>query len=438
MTDANTMADRGRHSGAVSYVTRYATYAVVVVAILWIVKLVAGASSASPELMPVNLYWEYAGRILGMPWTEGYPEWIHSRVGDIPSVAGTGSLAPYTDFTVEYPPGAIAYFVLLRALFPDLQAFAAAHYTAMGVCLLVTMVAARRAAQDLDVSSWAPALSWVTALSFVVLLGGLSIMGFDALSTALVALGLLAATRGHLISAGSLIGLAASVKLWPLFILPFLFTSQSGRIRALFVLVSSAVVAFLVAHSWAHAFGTQWRDMFSYLEFASLRPIQEESALAFMARLLDAGSPVTAWSYGSVELVSPVLPFPTSLAVVAFLAFAAGSALYVNVLRTEGPSWDGIMAWPLAVVAFLLLSSKVFSPEYILWLMPLVMVLSFWTQLVALPLCILMFLGMKLFFIAQSGRFGLDPESLWPLGLKVTSVAALGLWAIRAGSRGRS
>jgi hypothetical protein len=56
-----------------------------------------------------RLYWEYGGRILGRAFTPGLIEWVQHGTGTPlrieSAVAGSRGLAPYTDFTAEYPPG---------------------------------------------------------------------------------------------------------------------------------------------------------------------------------------------------------------------------------------------------------------------------------------------------------------------------------------------
>jgi hypothetical protein len=39
-----------------------------------------------------RLYWEYAGRIIGTEWTQGYVEWLHERAGDLPALPSEAAL----------------------------------------------------------------------------------------------------------------------------------------------------------------------------------------------------------------------------------------------------------------------------------------------------------------------------------------------------------
>ena len=94
-----------------------------------------------------RLYWEYAGRILHKPVTNGYIEWIQHRVGVLPALASAApaarQLAPYTGFPSEYPPGSLLYFAALRYFADGMFGFtrlthicaAAMFVTAMAISL---------------------------------------------------------------------------------------------------------------------------------------------------------------------------------------------------------------------------------------------------------------------------------------------------------------
>jgi uncharacterized membrane protein len=255
---------------------------------------------------------------------------------------------PYRDFRVEYPPGSLLVFAL-----PSLLggAYASSFAWVMAACgvLLVGVVAWLR-----------PAAAFYVALA-PVLAGSLILSRFDLwpalLATA--ALGALLADRHRL--GWSLLAFAVAAKLWPLVLVPPALVWSRSRRRARDALAGAIVLALVVvpfALLAPHGLWESLRDQAS-------RPLQVESLGASF--LTTFGRPRIVTTHGSQNVVghgglAALFVLAQGCALIALWAgFARGPATAERLLR-----------YSAACVCAFVVFGKVLSPQYLLWLIPLV------------------------------------------------------------------
>jgi hypothetical protein len=277
---------------------------------------------------------------------------------------------PYRDFSLEYPPGALPAFVLpslgpaadYRAGFEALMLACGA-----GVVVLVGRTLFRLGASTLR-------LYLGTALPAVAtgLLGSVVLTRFDywpALLTVAAVAGVVAGRDSLGLAA---LGAGIATKLYPAVLLPVLLVEvwrRRGRRAALRALAASGLVvgalfvpfALLSPHGFAHSFGEQ-----------AGRPLQIESAgsaLLLVAHELGAYDPVVVSSYGSQNLTGAAAGTLTTLSVALQIVAVVGC--WVLFASGQGARRDPLAACALAVAAFVAFG-KVLSPQYLIWLVPLV------------------------------------------------------------------
>jgi hypothetical protein len=275
---------------------------------------------------------------------------------------------PYRDQAVEYPPGALPAFVLPALVSDDHESFARAFAALMILCGIAAIVSTALALRHLPASI----LRVGVPAAAPVLLGALLLTRFDLYPAALAVGAVAAMLAGRDRLGAGVLGAAIAVKLWPGVLVPLLGAwvwRRRGRREALLclgiatVVIALAFLPFLVVSPEGVA-RSVWRQLD--------RPLQIESlgAAILLAAHHVAGMPL-GWesSHGSQNLtgsVAVLAALATSVAQVAVLVwlwvrFATGPAHPVRLARYAAAT----------VVAFVALG-KVLSPQFLIWLLPLV------------------------------------------------------------------
>jgi hypothetical protein len=278
---------------------------------------------------------------------------------------------PYRDFRLEYPPGALPVFALPSLLSEagDPAAFRAVFEWLMAACgvaavlLVGAILAALRAPRARVV--WALGSSAL----FPLLLGNVILTRFDLWPTALT-LGALAALVWRRDRLGfGVLGLAVAAKLYPAVLVPLALSyvwRRRGRREALVCLgvlagvVALAFLPFLVLapEGLAYSFGRQLG-----------RPLQIESlgSAFFLAahHLLDLDLEMRS-GHGSQNLSG------AGPAVVGILLSVVQLAVLVWIWLRRPGSAEELVRWSAAALVAFVALGKVLSPQFLIWLAPLV------------------------------------------------------------------
>ena len=266
---------------------------------------------------------------------------------------------PYRDFRLEYPPAALPVFAL-----PSLTgAYLDVFQGLMGVCHLAIVLTVLRLRGR---------LSALLAVLAPLLLGSVTATRFDLWPTALAAGALLLFARGRTSWAAVVLATGFAAKLWPVVLAP-LFCIWLWRTAGPRAVARWAAVAVATAAVWfvpflivglggvAHSF---------YLQLA--RPLQIESlggvTLVFLHSVLGLSIGVVS-NFGSQNVVGGIA-HAVSLATSAVEAVAV-IAVCVLFARRERTT-DALFVACAAIVTALMAFGKVFSPQYLLWLIPFV------------------------------------------------------------------
>jgi Glycosyltransferase family 87 len=271
---------------------------------------------------------------------------------------------PYRDFELEYPPAALPVFVL-PALgngdFDDYRRRFEWLMVASGVAcaVLVALLAG---------SWWAPLLVAVSPL----LLGSVMLSRFDLWPAALT-LGALALLLGGRFRLGlALLGVATAAKLYPAVLVPIAVAHvwrSRGRREALiaagaFAVALAAIVAPFAVLAPERVWDAVWRQ--------AERPLQLESlgaGLLLASHHLFGLELTMESSHGSQNLAGDAAE---ALAVLSTLLQAA-ALVAIWVWHARGPATRQrlLTAAAAAVTAFVAFG-KVLSPQFLIWLIPLV------------------------------------------------------------------
>ena len=299
----------------------------------------------------------------------------HHGLTDVPVYQNYGQLlrdghVPYRDFTVEYPPAALPAFVL-PTFMP--WSYATSFAVLMFVCGIGCLIAAAVILDsvDADVAHGVLALGLVAVAPLV--LGTLFDTRFDLWPVMLTLAALAALLRGRAGLGGLLLGLAVAAKLWPLVLAPiglaFVWRRLGGRAAFVGVLSFVAAVALCVVPFAVLAPGGVWHSLTEQLR----RPLQVESlgaSLLMAAHHIGGLSLTTVTTHGSQNLAGSLADAigaaTTGIQIAALLGVWIAFAL-----RPE-PSGDSMLVACAAAVVVFVAFGKVFSPQFLIWLVPLV------------------------------------------------------------------
>lgn len=279
---------------------------------------------------------------------------------------------PYRDVFVEYPPGAFAVLTP-PALLPE-DAYRHSFKVLMALVGLATLVVAALILLRLGADR-RRLYGALAALALAPLaLGPVSLNTYDAWPALLVAAAVAALLYDRPTPAFALLGFAATAKLYPAALLPLfcVFVWRRGLGRPLTAFVAAVAVVF-VPFALIGAEGL-WESLEAQLE----RSLQVESlggALLLAAdRLGLYDAEVVS---GSTAAVSRDLAgsLPDTLGVLTTVA-QASAVLGVLWLVRSRRDREGLVLGAAATVAGVLAFSKFISPQYLVWLLPLVPVVG--------------------------------------------------------------
>ncbi|TWG92659.1 putative membrane protein [Nocardioides sp. J9] len=195
------------------------------------------------------------------------------------------------------------------------------------------------------------------ALSPTLLLTGL--INWDLIAVALVAGALWAWSRDRVVLTGVMVGLGTAAKLYPLFLLGglLIICLRQRRWRDLLVTIAAAAGSWVLANAPAYLTGREQWEVF--WTFNAERTADLGSVWMLVDQAADVG-----FSAHTINLWSWIL-FGVWCAVVFVLGMTAGRKV-----RPEQAVPRLAQLGYLVVVGFLLVN-KVYSPQYVLWLLPL-------------------------------------------------------------------
>jgi uncharacterized membrane protein len=295
---------------------------------------------------------------------------------------------PYRDFRMEYPPAATVMFALpgTRALaggptdgvswMPLNDAARRYHrgFTSLVALLMgaivvltaVTLHALRRPARTVLLGLAAVALA-------PLLLGELLPERFDVWPAALTAAALAAAVRGHYRLGAVFVGLGAAAKIYPALLLPVLALvalRRRGAREAVAVAVTGVVVVLAVFVPFmVMDFSATWQSVRSQFPGG----LQIESLASSVLVLVGDGAFTTHGAGGGLIRIDLGGPGVRATTIVMNVLLAATLCLlWIGLLRSRADAREDLVRFAAGTVAVLLVLGAVLSPQYLVWLVPLV------------------------------------------------------------------
>jgi hypothetical protein len=310
-----------------------------------------------------------------LAWAALHTAWYdEGEIVDIPVYASYGNAiedgaVPYRDIRPEYPPGALPAFVVPALLSEDDDGFRRIFESMMALFGVATVLLAAVTLRGLGASRERTAAALALVAVFPLLLGSVVLTRFDLYPAALVLAALAALVHERDRLGFGLLGAAVAVKLYPAVLVPVALAyvwRRRGRREALVSLAVGAAVVALVFLPFvvvapdgvAHSLGRQLS-----------RPLQIESlgSALFLAAHHLVGLDVEMRSgHGSQNLHAT----GTGVAAVLLSLVQIGVLVWIW-LRRPG-SREELVRWSAAALVAFVALGKVLSPQFLIWIAPVV------------------------------------------------------------------
>ncbi len=290
----------------------------------------------------VDAGWQNGEQYRGWCYTDIYPLWFVERLD-------TGAV-PYLDHPVEYPVLTGAWMWLanqVAGILPPAvqgQAFLQVTMAMAAACLAGTLVLLHRMGLPPRRLLWYAAAPTLVLGAFV---------NWDALPVVLSTAAIWLHREDRDVAAGVAAGLGAAAKLYPALLVGLVVVARLRQRRpgAALAHAGAAAAVWLAVNLPVYLAAPEGWSRF--LQLSRTRPADHDS----LYRIIE------------VELRSTSFDVPTlNLVTAALFAVAAAAVLIVGV-RRRPPADTWQLFLPL-LIAFLL-TSKVYSPQFSLWLLPL-------------------------------------------------------------------
>jgi uncharacterized membrane protein len=280
---------------------------------------------------------------------------------------------PYNDLGWEYPPLSYIFIMLPRLFSSDPWgyqiAFGVEMYLIVAATAVVICVLAKERGRSGNIEMAIFLILSLTMANFIF-------ERFDLVPAALVALSFFFYSRKRYGLAFAILAIATAVKIYPgilfiVYLMPFIVRHDRSRLMrnaALFIITGIAVtIPFIVMAP---------HDFTSFITYHSNRGVQLESTAAslfLLAKILGLADLNVMYSYGSFDIVSSgadmISPAIMPLMIIAIIAVYC--AQYITTGSSEEENDKSVAFYSLAVIAVFIVFNKVFSAQYMIWLVPL-------------------------------------------------------------------
>jgi uncharacterized membrane protein len=281
-------------------------------------------------------------------------------------------LLPYRDFTLEYPPVSLIFFGLPRIITASDSLYARIFQYEVLIFDIIGLILIFDIARRLGEVPWKPLLIYTLG---VLAVGPIIIQTFDIVPAVLTLAAIYFFWLGNHKASWAVLALGTLTKIYPIVIAPIFLViyfknRQLKQMRdGLVVFVAVCVITvlpFIILGSGS---------ILSLISYHSQRGIQIESTYsAIMLALANLGfTTVRAeFSFGSVNIVSPAATFLAKFS--TYLLIVSLLIVYWFIYRQVKPGksqFTRLGAYALLTLVITMATSKILSPQYFVWLIPI-------------------------------------------------------------------
>jgi uncharacterized membrane protein len=331
---------------------------------------------------------------------------------------------PYHAFFVEYPPVSLAIFLLPKLAGGDVGSYGVAFRVAAAVAIAITIVAVVRSIPYVSNDRRHLFAAAVFVGATPVFLGSVTLARYDTWAAAITSIAIFLVVSGRSSMSAAALGLGGATKVYPLLLLPLLLVQvarRSGRgAAARCAAIAGAtfaapVLPFAVAAPGGVAFSFK-TQLSRVLEIESL-----SGALLLCAHRVSVYRP-TIYEGLSFQLVGGL---PAMLGTIQTVVLGATIAITWWLFGRRARNYDDVILAVAAVLAVTVAFNKVLSPQYLVWLTPVVALLWGRIGAVAWPTLVAAMLTTVAYFPGRFRSLRHGGEIAWLVLVRDLMLAAL-------------
>jgi uncharacterized membrane protein len=280
---------------------------------------------------------------------------------------------PYRDFSLEYPPFALLFFILPRFFTSNYWTYAVYYRIEVFIFMVVGLLVIYKIAQRMGKAPWKMLLIYTLA---VVAIGPIIAEQYDIFPAVMTLLALYCFWLGKHKTSWILIALGALTKIYPIFIGPIflIYYIRNQQYRRIWSTISTlgATILAVVLPFLIVSFESLW----SLISYHGQRGIQLESlysSFLLVADKLGFTAIGISLDFGSWNLTSPLADAlaKVSIYIMGFFLLLAYWFIY-NQMKAGKSQFTRMGAYALLITAVTLVFDKVLSPQYLIWLIPFI------------------------------------------------------------------
>ncbi len=288
----------------------------------------------------------------------------------------------YRDFSVEYPPGALATFYLPYLVSDNLQEYGTAFTFEMLLFDLIGLLLVLGIGRKAGISPWSCLIGYTLAM---VAIGSIMVQRFDMMPAVITLGAVYAFSRGNYKIAWAILAIGTMTKLFPALLAPLFLIYQWRRGGLRGVIPSVATFAAVMLFIAVPLLALNSHGFISSFTVQSQRPLQLEStysSLLLLGQSLGIVSAQPVQGNISLDIVSPLAgPLARYYLVFMGLGLLAVYGLYYRNCRKllkstaeavpEATALADLLNYSFAAIVVFMVTNKVFSPQFMVWLYPL-------------------------------------------------------------------
>jgi len=288
----------------------------------------------------------------------------------------------YRDFSVEYPPGALVVFYLPYLASHNLAGYGTAFTFEMLFFDVIGLLFVLGLGKKAGISPWTSLIGFTLAM---VAIGSIMVQRFDMVPAVITLGAVYAFRRGNYKIAWAILAIGTMTKLYPALLAPLFLIYQwrRGGLRSVIPSVATFAVATLLIAAPLLALNSH--GFISSFTVQSQRPLQLESTYSSLLLLGNSLGLIKAQPVqGPISLnIDSSLAGP--LARCSFIFMGLGlltvyGLYYRNCRRLvrsparvapDAPALADLLNYSFVAIVVFMVTSKVFSPQFMVWLYPL-------------------------------------------------------------------